>query len=270
MVSYCSYYNILDITDNSSIEEIKTAFRKLSLVHHPDKNNNSPESNTKFKLILNAYNTLIDPVKRKEYDTYLRKSTVLTNLTQNAPDNKLALPGKSGDVYRSNETLLNHFNFLLWDIEEFIHNKNQVDWDHIYGKLTRRQYVLKILTFIDKWVLIPSGFQDYFMEARKMKILDPIDYVNIIGISHGTKGHIPYAGITDYFYDIRKRMDRFLENITAKDLIENIPNHEIRLIDCIVEAQNYAVHYLSYLFQMETGLLEDIPAFKHSNTCFVN
>ncbi len=270
MVSYSSYYDILDVSDNSSTDEIKAAFRRLSLVHHPDKNNNSPESNTKFIFILNAYNTLVDPIKRKEYDTYIRKSTVLSNISKTPPDIKITLPGRLGDIYRSDEALLNHFNFILWDIEDFIRDKNEVDWNQIYSKLTIRQYILKILTFIEKWILLPTGYQDYFMEARKMKMLDPRDYVNTVGASQVKEVHTPYVSVTDYFYEIRKRMDRFLENITTKDLILKIPNYEIRLIDCIVEAQNYAVHYLSYLLQIDTGLLEDIPPFKHSNTRFKN
>jgi hypothetical protein len=230
------------------------------MVHHPDKNNNSPESNAIFMLILNAYN-ILDPIKRNEYDTYLRRSSVLRNLNKTYPNTKIALPLKPDEIYRSNEALLNHFNFIFWDIE---------DWNRIYNKLTLRQYILKILTFIDKWVLEPTGYQDHFMEARKMKRLDPRDYVNIIGINQGKLGHSPYASITDYFYNVRKRIDRFLEKITTKDLVEKIPNNEIRLIDCIIEAQNLTVHYLSYLLKRESGRFIEIPSFKYSNSCFLN
>ena len=103
-----------------------------------------------------------------------------------------------------------------------------------------------------------------------MKRLDPRDYVNTVGVSQVKEVHTPYVSVTDYFYEIRKRMDRFLENISTKEMVEKIPNHEILLIDCIVEAQNYAVHYLSYLLQIESGLYENIPPFKHSNSCFIN
>jgi hypothetical protein len=65
MVFNSSYYKILDVPYDSSFDEIKSAFRKLSKVHHPDKNDNSPESNAKFVFILNAYSILVDPAKGK-------------------------------------------------------------------------------------------------------------------------------------------------------------------------------------------------------------
>jgi DnaJ-class molecular chaperone len=61
-------YKILGVEKNATTEEIKKAYRKLSLKHHPDRNNNSSESTIKFQAISKAYETLIDPVKRATYD----------------------------------------------------------------------------------------------------------------------------------------------------------------------------------------------------------
>lgn len=61
-------YKILGLEKNATIEQIKKAYRKLSLKHHPDRNNNSNESTIKFQAINAAYETLIDPVKRTAYD----------------------------------------------------------------------------------------------------------------------------------------------------------------------------------------------------------
>lgn len=63
-----SFYDILGVDEKSSHDEIKKAFRKLSLKHHPDRNNNSPESVKNFQTIGEAWETLGDSSKRKHYD----------------------------------------------------------------------------------------------------------------------------------------------------------------------------------------------------------
>jgi DnaJ-class molecular chaperone len=61
-------YEILGISKTATQEEIKKAYRKLSLELHPDRNHGSDESTEKFKKISNAYETLGDEEKRKAYD----------------------------------------------------------------------------------------------------------------------------------------------------------------------------------------------------------
>lgn len=62
------YYSILGLTKNATDIEIKTAFRKLAKIYHPDKNPYDPNAKNVFELILKAYNTLINPHSRKRYD----------------------------------------------------------------------------------------------------------------------------------------------------------------------------------------------------------
>ena len=50
-------YKTLEINSNSDFEEVKYAYRKLALQHHPDKNKDS-ESEKKFKIITEAYHFL--------------------------------------------------------------------------------------------------------------------------------------------------------------------------------------------------------------------
>jgi DnaJ-class molecular chaperone len=61
-------YETLGVDKTATQEEIKKAYRKLSLELHPDRNNGSDESTEKFKKISNAYETLGDEDKRKIYD----------------------------------------------------------------------------------------------------------------------------------------------------------------------------------------------------------
>lgn len=62
------YYKILGIDEKASEDEVKKAYRKLSMIHHPDKNGNTDESKQKFQELNNAYATLSDANKRRTYD----------------------------------------------------------------------------------------------------------------------------------------------------------------------------------------------------------
>ena len=80
-----NYYDILGVPSSASEEEIKKAFRKLALEHHPDKNNGD---DTRFKEINEAYQVLSDPDKRKEYDN----------------------PGFRGAAFNMDDLFRTHFN----------------------------------------------------------------------------------------------------------------------------------------------------------------
>ena len=71
-------YETLGIDKTATQEEIKKAYRKLSLELHPDRNNGSDESTEKFKKISNAYETLGDEDKRKVYD--MRDNNINNNV----------------------------------------------------------------------------------------------------------------------------------------------------------------------------------------------
>jgi len=63
-----NFYQILGVDKSASQDQIKKNYRKLAIQFHPDKNPNNPEAEVKFKQINEAYETLGDPVKRKNYD----------------------------------------------------------------------------------------------------------------------------------------------------------------------------------------------------------
>jgi DnaJ family protein C protein 7 len=63
------YYKILGIDKDANETGIKKAYRKLAVIHHPDKNPGDPDAENRFKDIQEAHETLIDPQKRERYDS---------------------------------------------------------------------------------------------------------------------------------------------------------------------------------------------------------
>ncbi|MGB5872305.1 MAG: molecular chaperone DnaJ [Bacteroidota bacterium] len=64
------YYEVMGVPRNANQDDIKKAYRKLALQHHPDRNPGDKQAEEKFKLAAEAYEVLSDPTKRQRYDQY--------------------------------------------------------------------------------------------------------------------------------------------------------------------------------------------------------
>ena len=71
-----TYYSLLGVEQNASSDEIKRAYRKLSLELHPDRNIGDPEKSEKYKKITSAYNILSNSTERANYDSTLSFSNI--------------------------------------------------------------------------------------------------------------------------------------------------------------------------------------------------
>ena len=62
------YYEVLGVGRSASDQEIKSAYRKLAVKYHPDKNQGDSAAEEKFKEAAEAYSILSDQQKRAHYD----------------------------------------------------------------------------------------------------------------------------------------------------------------------------------------------------------
>ncbi|XP_040381461.1 chaperone protein dnaJ 16 isoform X2 [Oryza brachyantha] len=62
-------YEVLGVGRNATDQEIKSAFRRMALKYHPDKNGDDPVASDLFQEVTFSYNILSDPDKRRQYDT---------------------------------------------------------------------------------------------------------------------------------------------------------------------------------------------------------
>ncbi|MFW2137021.1 DnaJ domain-containing protein [Chryseobacterium sp. TY4] len=77
------YYYFLGVSQDASAEDIKKAYRKLSMKYHPDKNDNDDFFELRFREVQEAYEVLIDAVRRKSYDNQF--NSVQRNIKSTLP-----------------------------------------------------------------------------------------------------------------------------------------------------------------------------------------
>ena len=102
-----TYYEILEVDKKASQEDIKSAYRRLVMLYHPDKNK-LPEAEEMFKGIAEAYSVLSDPGKRKQYDLDNEPRNVLRR-------NK---PEKMWQIIREQRQREARTNQMLWEFQE--------------------------------------------------------------------------------------------------------------------------------------------------------
>jgi len=230
-----NYYQLLCVNEDADPQEIKRAFRKLAQAYHPDKHKNSPESAGYFKVLLNAYSILSDEERRKQYDLFLKARRGLDK--QHGKKTTTAVPERENII----QTVYNQLNMFLWDIEDFLRELDPVLLFKEYAGIPLWIYVGKILKYIDKWVFNPNQFVDH-----------------VFSVSSRSK-----VAFSNYFYDIRVRVDKYFKDLTFDDLVRIMPGYNMMKIDVLFEVFKHTTYYLTNIKLLISGEISYIPDYTY-------
>ena len=196
-------YSILEVKENSTLNDIKKAYKKLALKYHPDKTNT--DSTSKFIEISNAYNILSDENKRKEYNNILKNS-----------NNKY--------VDKCNKYNKNNHKYSDNIIENMIYNLKNLIKDEYYQKI--------LFIFGDKIINI-------LLESKELSFNSLVFNHNFLDVDISVKYTLEEVinlkeKIIKYE---RKTRDIFIESIFPIDYYQNYENEgeEIMLGDYSVK-----------------------------------
>ena len=142
-----TYYSILGINNSASTDEIKKAYRKLSMEYHPDRNNNNLEKSELFKKITESYKILSNEVERKNYDLSLKFSgnididpAMVMNMFLNPQEiNAILNEIKNGPIMKSMFFPDNHSTM------QFGNMSTHKDSNHINESNTKPETINKII-----------------------------------------------------------------------------------------------------------------------------
>ena len=107
-----NFYKVLGVSPKATQAQIKNAFYKLSITHHPDKHKGSEESHDKFQQITEAYNVLGNQETRKQYDRELIVEGQLRAEHAHGYEPPQSVK-KSGSIYNFDEWTKAHYSDQL-------------------------------------------------------------------------------------------------------------------------------------------------------------
>lgn len=134
-----NFYDILQVKQSATKEEIKQSYYKLAKIYHPDKNTNSINNNfhEKFISIKNAYDVLSNDIKRKEYD--MMSSEDKLQLYDILKDYFIKKDHQHSEMYN---ILLTKFNINEKELREDVNNFNFKNiYNNFFHKIFNKNYI---------------------------------------------------------------------------------------------------------------------------------
>lgn len=182
-----NYYQILGISNNSSFEEIKKAYRKLAIKYHPDKTSNNKQLEDKFKEVNKAYQTLSNYTLKIQYDK---------DLTNNSSFK----PGEWSSKEITTSSIFEEA-VLIWLLTSK-GNKNAIQRKYLFNKLS------SLLSEDNKQVLLISS------ESEKVNLI--VDYIlkssRILSIESAEEIYLKLLTLNKYDNIILKKINLFKHN----------------------------------------------------------
>ncbi|ALH22957.1 chaperone protein DnaJ [Chrysochromulina ericina virus CeV-01B] len=191
-----TYYSILGVEQNASQEDIKRAYRKLSLNLHPDRNKGDIQKEEQYKKINSAYNTLSDPNERAQYDT-------------NITFNKLNLQ----------DSIFMNMLFNPIDIQSVLSELRNTNFNS--NNFSNKNIPIDIFSNLGKNSLFNQGINNYNFDSKPKNINLTI-HITLLDAYKGCKKPI---NIKRWIYENNKEIEQ--EETIYVDITKGIDNNEI-------------------------------------------
>lgn len=177
-----NYYEILELKQEASADEIKKSYRRLAMKFHPDRNSGDKKSEDNFKRINEAYITLSDYQKKKDYDFSLSLSNNFSK-ENSSFKNSESFNNSFEDIFKNfgvkNDFYKNHIqtlkiNLQFWEAALGCSKTYEVFINTTAGK-KRAKIDVKFEPATNAGDLIPIHIENYVLHLH-VNVLDDLSF----------------------------------------------------------------------------------------------